>query len=593
MAAIINALDNYTSKQIGEKGHVEYGWSNSIQEKILQFSFQLTRTNKHGVEKLKLVLRELLSNLKYQYQSATTIAEKEISKGYLSMLYRMIGHTRDIIEGKGEYALTYMMIYTWYEFFPELSRFALQCLIRHGADDTIHPYGSWKDMKYFCSYCKSQEGNEYHDLIQDSIAIMNEQIRKDYSHFLSNDMKKITLSGKWLPREKSTFGWLFCLLAHHYFPEYLQTAHSPEQLVRASLKCKMEYRHILSALNKQIDTLQIKQCGKIWSEINFDHVTSISMSKQKKAFLNKKKNGEIKYPEDPDRIQCADNFKTFLGAIQKGEKEVKGKRVGMDNFTKQALELLENGCVHANQLEIDLLNSQWRDNATQNGKLGDMIAMVDVSGSMYHDTGPIYPAISLGLRIAEKSRLGKRVLTFSSDSDWFNLEAYPEFVDQVRELKKANWGMTTNFYGALDKILDAIIENKLSPEEVENLSLVILSDMQIDDAYSSDHRSPHVQETMYKKIEEKYADAGIRLYGKPFKPPHIIFWNLSSSTGFPNLSTQKNTSMISGYSPVLLNLFCEKGIESFHSITPWTILENMLNNERYKIMSNRLEIVLV
>jgi hypothetical protein len=37
MAAIVNALDNYTPTQIGEKCHVEYGWYNSIQEKIVHF----------------------------------------------------------------------------------------------------------------------------------------------------------------------------------------------------------------------------------------------------------------------------------------------------------------------------------------------------------------------------------------------------------------------------------------------------------------------------------------------------------------------------------------------------------------------------
>ena len=30
MAALITSLDNHTSKQIGENGHIEYGWSNSI-----------------------------------------------------------------------------------------------------------------------------------------------------------------------------------------------------------------------------------------------------------------------------------------------------------------------------------------------------------------------------------------------------------------------------------------------------------------------------------------------------------------------------------------------------------------------------------
>jgi hypothetical protein len=43
---------------------------------------------------------------------------------------------------------------------------------------------------------------------------------------------------------------------------------------------------MLSRLNKQIDTTQIKQCGQNWSAIDFNTVTSITIAKQKKAFLN-------------------------------------------------------------------------------------------------------------------------------------------------------------------------------------------------------------------------------------------------------------------------------------------------------------------
>ena len=44
MAALIGALDNYTSKQIGENGATEYTWSNDVRERIVQLSVQLTRT---------------------------------------------------------------------------------------------------------------------------------------------------------------------------------------------------------------------------------------------------------------------------------------------------------------------------------------------------------------------------------------------------------------------------------------------------------------------------------------------------------------------------------------------------------------------
>ena len=164
MAALVSALDNHTPQQIGENGHVEYGWSNSSQEQILQLSFQVTRTDENGINKLKIILRNLLA-LFYKQVSDGTLIEKQIAKGHLSVLYKMIGQTRDIVDGKGECVLTYMMIYTWYEFYPELATFALKCLVDLG-DKTVHQYGSWKDIKYFCEYCKSKGGNADHPLIQ-------------------------------------------------------------------------------------------------------------------------------------------------------------------------------------------------------------------------------------------------------------------------------------------------------------------------------------------------------------------------------------------------------------------------------------------
>jgi len=578
MAALINALDNYTPKQVGENGHVEYGWSNNIREKIVQISFQITRTDENGCNSLKKQLHNILHDLKYKLSSSSTsIFEKEVTRAYLSILYRMIGHTRDIIDGKGEYTLTYMMIHTWYEFYPELACFALKCLVDLG-DKNIHQYGSWKDIKYFCEYCKNNGASIDHPLIQYAIKLTNEQLRNDSNESGNN----ISLVAKWIPREKSSFNWLYQALACDYYSEFLVTANNPEKGQRAILKCKTQYRKLLSELNKKIDTLQIKQCAKTWSTIDFDKVTSISLSKQKKAFLNTKKNGEVKYPYDNDRILCAEHFNDHIQRSIKGEIEMKGKRIGLNNFTKQALGLLDNSKITPNiQLEIDLLNSQWINNSTQTGNLGNMIAMVDVSGSM--DGDPLYAAIALGIRVAEKSILGKRVMTFSSNPKWVNLEPYNDFVSQVKALNSAEWGMNTNFHKALDMILDAIIENNMKPEDVQDLMLVIFSDMQIDCA----DRSSKTE--LYDSIKEKYSEAGIRVHGKPYKPPHIVFWNLRSTSGFPTLSTQSNVSMMSGFSPSLLNLFCEQGLEALQSCTPWSQLEKSLENERYKIMERKFK----
>jgi Mg-chelatase subunit ChlD len=578
MAALVNALDNYTPKQIGENGHVEYGWSNNIREKILQLSFQLVRSPDKNQEKnLAKNLKEILSTLK-DNTTSDKIAEKELAKGYLSILYRMIGHTRDIIDGKGEYTLTYMMIYTWFDFYPKLALFALRCLVTND-DSTIHQYGSWKDIKYFCEYCKNKGCHVFHPLIHYAIILMNTQLKKDYDN-CKQEKDTISLVSKWVPREKSTFGWLYESMATSYFINYMETANTDERKKKAVLKCKMDYRKILSELNKKLDTLQIKQCAQIWSDINFNNVTSISMTKQKKAFLNVSKTGHPRFPDSQDRNDCAEHFTSHIKTAVTNGTEVKGARVGMVDFTKQALQLLNQQKLPNLQIEIDLLNSQWRDNSKQNGALGKMIAMVDVSGSM--DGDPMHAAISLGIRIADNSLLGKRVMTFSSKPTWVNLEPYSNFVSQVEVIRRADWGMNTNFHAALDTILDAIVTSKMDPDDVQDLILVILSDMQMDVADRNGL-------SLYDSIKLKYEEAGLRSeHKKPYKPPHILFWNLRSTGGFPSLSTQQNASMMSGFSPVLLNLFCEKGLDSLQSCTPWSILEQTLENERYKIMSDKI-----
>ena len=245
------ANDNYTPFQIGENGHIEYGWSNLIQEKILQFSFQINRTDKNNLQKLSNMLHEILSSLKYKIDTCS-IVEKEIARGQLTILYKIIGYTRDIINGKGEYMLSYMMVYTWYQFYPELALFALKCFFTLDNKD-LHQYGSWKDFKYFCHYCKENGNDIDSNLIKYPISLINAQIKKDYANVVLGlneiGINDISLAAKWVPREKSSFSWLYEALSTHYFSEILATANTEDRQKKAILKCKTKYRKILSLLN--------------------------------------------------------------------------------------------------------------------------------------------------------------------------------------------------------------------------------------------------------------------------------------------------------------------------------------------------------
>jgi hypothetical protein len=583
MSALIQSLDNMTPIQKGENGHVEYGWANSIQEQILQFSFQVTRTDARGVAILKFMLGGLLFQLKHTHDSDPT---NEVALNYLILLYKMIGQTRDVIDGKGECQLTYMMIYTWYEYYPELAFHALKCLANLG-EEGLHQYGSWKDIKYFCHYCLQQEDvTVEHPLIQTAIGIINNQLRKDASTPLN---ESISLAAKWVPREKSNKfgGKLYAALAAHYFIRYIMSSNNADEYKRkesqasAILKSKADYRKLIAGLNKRIETVQIKQCAKTWADIDFNKVTSVTLGKQKRAFLNISKTGESRHPDDEDRNTCAEHFEEHVEKAVKGETEIKGKRIGMNDFAKMAINL--NASRRHNHIEYDLLNSQWRDNSKQTSQLGNFIAMVDVSGSM--DGDPIHAAIALGIRIAEKSKLGKRVMTFSEVPRWVNLEGKDDFVSMVSVLQRAHWEINTNFGAALQLILDAIVAAKISPVEVQDMVLVILSDMQMDAAEKG-------RSTLFDEINQKYADAGNSLFGEPYKAPHILFWNLRSTSGFPTTSTRKNATMVSGFSPAFLNLFCEKGVDSLQSTSPWTLLETSLSNSRYSPMETKAREVL-
>ena len=579
-------------KQLGEKGQIEYGWSNAIKENILQFNYQLLRCSKEDMQSLECKLMYLLNHLKLTI--AYNITDEE-ALAYLNVLYCMIGHTRDVIDGKGEYALSYMLIYTWYQYFPELAFYALKTFVNH-EDPLVHPYGSWKDIKYFCKYVISKNNTMNHPFIQYSIQLYNDQLYKDYQLYLSNHNASISLVAKWIPREKSTkFSFLFEPLACDYFSKYIETAKDEHSKRRAILKCKTEYRKILSILNKHLDTLQIKQCNDGWNEIDLNHITSISFHKQINALLNIKKNGEKRFIENKEREICFENCKTYITDLLNNDTghKIKAKHIAFHDFTKQASELIrlrknnEDHMINSKiQLKIDLLNIQWKQHSIETKSLYKMIPIIDLSESMEGEA--MNTAISLGIRIAEKSFIGRRMLTFSSHPVWIQFENNEPFVDIVERIQSSVVNVNSNFFSALDFMLNTIIDLKMKPEDVNDMILVILSDMQMEQNNDS-------FVTLYDAIKEKYENAGIIAHGKPYRLPHIIFWNLRNTNGFPCLSIQPNVSMFSGFRPNMLNLFSVNKNQSLTNdySTSWSTFIKLLSNQRYKMLENHLNLFLM
>ena len=501
-----------------------------------------------------------------------------IHKEIIITLYKILAQTRDIVAGKGEYHLAYVQLAVWWKHYPALAKYALHMFV-NSSFHKDHPYGSWKDIKNFCQYANKYCGwSSNHPFIEYACKLMEIQLRRDID-FLEMQNRRIhegagegdatyslSLAGRWAPRESSKqHGWIANKISQIYFQNYFNTAITTEKYGSAKRKASMQYRKKIVELNRELDTIQIKMCEHRWGEIDHTKTTSQTLQKCKNSIRNVDKRGDKCVYKDEkiaeDRELCAQNFMAHLEAAKSGDQrhKIRGKRVGINNFVKDALQLLQDleqietqfpmafsesrsgneemsdvfqGRFNSITSERDILNMQWNDNAKQNTNLRDMIVMVDTSGSMLIDDGvPLHSAIGLGIRIAEKSTLGKRVMTFSSSPEWVNLDDCKDFISCVDKIRRCNWGMNTDFYKALNLILDAIVKNKMKAEDVENLTLVVLSDMQIDDSFESG-KSYDQRDTMFKNIEKLYAETGIEFVVKLTNLLILFFGILDAQTVF-------------------------------------------------------------
>ena len=113
MTTIINAMDNTTNKVMGENGHYMESWSDKLEEKIVQYYFQLVRNNDESVDcKFEELLLEIKDETDYKKRDK-----------YMILMYRLIGYTRDIESGKGERLLSYRQLYSLWLLFPRLGEY--------------------------------------------------------------------------------------------------------------------------------------------------------------------------------------------------------------------------------------------------------------------------------------------------------------------------------------------------------------------------------------------------------------------------------------------------------------------------------------
>lgn len=586
MSSLVQGLDKITNRNRGENGQYQENWSSEasgMEEGITNLFYQLVRVDKKsGQHKL-----DDLSNL---YSKLVSSAVNSSDQSQINMLVSLLFQTRDISGGKGEYALFYELLPVWDQYMDndQVNRVLKPMLVLLLDKDVAnaaygleqgHSYGSWKDFKYILEKlrtCYDLTTSQAVWLIFDSpiAAFLIEVALSVLTRVNSGELNNCLIA-RWLPREKSKYGWQAKMLADGF-----AKCRGCNYSVEAALR---EYRRTLSRLNKSLGTVQINQCAGTWANIDFDkECTSITMARQKKAFVCAGSNTSAL--ESQDRVKCKDNYVKYLDECKTGVKKIKSARASPGDMVKAFWNecgwLVWNSSSNLLETDVETYNLMWKQQRESTGTaLKNCIPILDTSGSMTWENCPLYDAVAIALKIAEASTLGKRVMTFSTSPSWISLEDTTTLQEMVRAVinRSSEVGMCTNMQLAFQMICNACVSKDMTPEEVEDICLVVLSDMQANEGTFSTGTA-----TLEEAVRDMFYEAGLKTsHGRPYSPPTLVWWNMRTTNGAPCATTSNNTVMMSGYDSTVLSTVMECGIDELKKLTAWDNLRKLLSKERY------------
>lgn len=300
-----------------------------------------------------------------------------------------------------------------------------------------------------------------------------------------------------------------------------------------------DYKRLCVKLRRYIDVVEQRMSANEWNTINYPAVPSRAMMNYRKAFAR----------HDQER------FDEYLNKVQSGEQKINSATL----YPYDIVEKILYGHEDSKVLEV-----QW-DNLPDYVD-GDVnaVVMADVSDSM--SGRPMATSIGLAMYFAERNKgaYHNLFMTFSENPQFVTVKGNT-ITQKINFISKADWGYNTDLEKALLKILDVAIENHCSQEEMPK-SLIIISDMEIDEADGQNHR-----ENFYDYVSRVYEEHG-------YKTPNVVFWNVDSRHDvFLAGKDRKGVQLVSGQSA---NTF--KNLIGCVDKTPVEMMYEVLNSERYQ-----------
>lgn len=305
-----------------------------------------------------------------------------------------------------------------------------------------------------------------------------------------------------------------------------------------------EYRKMLVNLTNVVES---KMCAKDWESIDYSKLPSLASSRYQKSFV---KNDTERYDE-------------YKKALIDGTAKVNAGAVYPYDIIKS---INQGGDTIVSEKQWESLPN-WMEDSNER-----ILPVVDVSGSMCCPAGGndnlscMDVAISLGMYISERNEgnFKDAFVTFSNNPQLQYLTG--GLKERLNKLRRSDWGMSTDLEAVFNLILNQAKTYNI-PQDKMPTKIMILSDMQFNQATRSDLGSQSMIESMYEV-------AG-------YKKPDIIYWNLNASgDNFPVEFDKDGTALVSGFSPSIL-----KPLLSGKNMTPESIMMETVNDERYSLIT--------
>jgi hypothetical protein len=389
----------------------------------------------------------------------------------------------------------------------------------------IPEFGRWDDLYMFVDT----------PLMMDAFALIKEQLALDVQ------CKTPSLLAKWLKSENTSSDESRML--GNLTRMYLKMSHK-------------QYRKTLSILRERINVLERLMSAGRWDEIEFDKIPSKAGLVYKNAFARR------------------DVIKAKYEAFAKDTSaKVNAATLYPYEVVRKALEGFSwrGEWIHTDT-DRAIINKYW-DNLTDyfNGATLNALAVVDTSGSMtssYNGSGirPIDVAISLGLYCAQKAQgpFHNHYVSFASRPQMIDTTA-PDFCQAVCDIYRTNLIDNTNLEATFDLLLDTAVSYHTPQRELPE-SLIIISDMEIDEARYGWRCIPETPEATMETIKRRWAAAG-------YKCPKLVYWNVNARNN-TILDKSADVSYVSGCSPVIFE-------QIMKGKTGYDLMMDKLNDERY------------